>query len=98
MDAATRQFHAIKDDYSLVAGELQSLIFSLRLKGRIGDMIAVAKLYTQEFPESAAGHKKLGDLYLRMGNEKQAMKSYQRVLELEPGNPEVTAILKKIEK
>jgi len=96
MDAATRQFHEIKDDYSLVAGELQSLIFSLRLKGRIRDMIAVAKLYTQEFPESAAGHKKLGDLYLRTGNEKQAVQSYQRVLELNPENPEVTAILKKI--
>jgi tetratricopeptide (TPR) repeat protein len=97
MESAIRQFHALKDDYSLVAGELQSLIFSLRLKGRIREMIEVSKLFTQEFPNSADGHKKLGDLYLRIGNKEQATLSYRKVLELDPDNSEVTAILKKIE-
>jgi len=98
MKAAVQQFHSLKNDYSLVPAELDTLVFSLRLKGRIKDMIEVSKLYTEEFPKSAGGHKKLGDLYLRIGNQEQALESYRKVLELDPENSEVLEILKKLEK
>lgn len=98
MDAAVKKFHEVKDDYSLVTGELESLVFSLRLKGRGKEMIEVSKLYVDEYPESARAHRKLGDLYLRMANQEKAVMSYEKVLELDPDNAEVIEILKKIEK
>jgi hypothetical protein len=97
-EAAIKKFVEIKNDYSLVAGELDSLIFSLRIRGRGKDMMEVSKLYVQEFPNSADGHKRLGDLYQWTGNRELAVKSYRRVLELDPKNAEVLEILKKIER
>jgi len=96
--AAIRQFHDIKGEYSLVPSELDKLIFFLRLKGRLTDMIEITRLYTREFPDSAKGHKRLADIYLRLGNKKRAIEGYKKVLGLEPGNKEVIGILKRIEK
>jgi tetratricopeptide (TPR) repeat protein len=96
--AAIRKFDEIKNDYSLVKGELDSLIFSLQIRGRGQDMLEISKLYVREFPNSADGHKRLGDLCQWMGNRDLAVKSYKRVLELDPKNAEVLEILKKIEK
>ena len=98
MAAAVKKFHEVKDDYSLVTRELESLVFSLRLKGRGKEMIEVSKLYVDEYPESVKAHRKLGDLYLRMANQEKAVMSYEKVLELDPDNAEVIEILKKIEK
>jgi tetratricopeptide (TPR) repeat protein len=97
IETTIKQFYGIKDEYSLVAKELESLIFSLRLKGRIREMIEISKLYTQEYPNSPSGHKRLGDLYLRVGNKKGAIESYKKALELDPDNAEVIEVLKKIE-
>jgi tetratricopeptide (TPR) repeat protein len=98
MEAAIKKFNEVKNGSSLVAGELESLIVSLRFRGRGKDMLEVSKLYAQEFPNSADGHRRLGDLYQWMGNRELAVKSYKRVLELDPKNAEVVEILKKIEK
>lgn len=98
MAAAVKKFHKVKDDYSLVPGELESLVFSLRLKGKGREMIEVSKLYVDEYPKSVRAHKKLGDLYIRMGNQEKAAMSYEKVLELDPDNVEVLEILKKIKK
>lgn len=98
MGAALTKFHEIKDDYSPVPEELESLIFSLRLKGRGREMLEVAKLYANEYPKSVRAHKKLGDLYLRIGDLEKAVMSYEKVLELDSGNTEVIEIMKKIQK
>ncbi len=98
MAAAIKKFDEIKSEYSLIATELESLIISLRIMDRDKDMFEVSKWYTQEFPNSAAGHKRLGDLYQRMGNRELAVKSYKRALELDPANVEVVEILKEIDK
>lgn len=98
MDAAVKKFHEVKDNYSLIPRELESLVFSLRLKGRGSEMIEVSKLYVSEYPKSVRAHRKLGDLYLRMGKQEEAVMSYENVQELDSGNAEVLEILKKIEK
>jgi len=96
--AAIKKFDQIKNDYSLVKGELDALILSLRIRGRGPDMLEVSKLYVREFPNSADGHKRLGDLYQWTSKRALAVESYKRALELDPKNAEVIEILKKIEK
>jgi tetratricopeptide (TPR) repeat protein len=97
-EAAVKKFDEVKADYSLVKSELDSLISSLRIRGRGGDMLEMSKLYVREFPGSADGHKRLGDLYQWMGKRDLAVQSYKKALELDPKNAEVIEILKKIEK
>lgn len=97
-EAAIKKFDEIKNDYSLVKGELDSLIFSLRIRGKGRDMLEMSKLYVREFPNSADGHKRLGDLYQWTGKRDLAVESYKRALELDPKNAEIPEILKKIEK
>lgn len=95
IDAALKKYHDVKNQYSLVAGELDSLVFSLRIKGRVREMIEISELYTKEFPKSVEGHKRLGDLYLRTGKREMAVESYKKALELDPENAEILEILKK---
>ncbi len=96
LEAAIKKFRDAKSESSPLAGELDALIFSLRIKGRAKEMLEVCKLYTQEFPNSLEGHKRLGDLYLWMGNRAAAVESYKRALELNPENSEILQIMKKI--
>jgi len=98
MKAAIKKFNDIKDEYSPIPGELEKLAFLLRLKGKINERLEIFKLYTKEFPKSSRGHKMLGDLYLNIGDQKRAIKSYKKVLKLDPKNTKVTEILHKLEK
>ncbi len=97
-EAAIKKFEEVKNDRSVVKGELDNLILSLRIRGAGKEMFEISKLYVREFPESADGHKRMGDLYQWFGNRELAVKSYKRVLELDPKNAEVLEILNKIEK
>ncbi len=96
IEAAIEKYNQSKAEASFMASELENLIFSLSLKGRIRETIEISKLYTQEFPNSLSGHKRLGDIYLKLGNEQKAIESYRRVLELDPENGEVKEILKHL--
>jgi len=97
-EAAIKKFDEIKNDFSLVKAELDGLILSLRIRGRAKDMMEISKLYVREFPNSADGHKRLGDLYQWTGKRDLAVESYKKALELDPKNAEVLEILKKIER
>jgi tetratricopeptide (TPR) repeat protein len=97
-EAAVKKFEEVKADYSLVKGELDSLISSLRIRGRRQDMLEISKLYVREFPNSADGHKRLGDLYQWSAQRELAVESYRKALELDPKNAEVIEILNKIDK
>jgi tetratricopeptide (TPR) repeat protein len=96
--AAVKKFDEVKTEYSLVKGELDSLISSLRIRGMRKEMLEISKLYVREFPNSADGHKRLGDLYQWSAQRELAVESYKKALELDPKNAEVIEILKKIDK
>ena len=96
--ASNKKFDEIKNDFSVVKAELDGLILSLRIRGRAKDMMEISKLYVREFPDSADGHKRLGDLYQWTGKRDLAVESYKKALELDPKNTEIPEILKKLEK
>lgn len=48
-------------------------------------------------PDEASTHKKLGELYEETGRFPEAIKAYQRFLQLDPKNPDAAKIRQKIE-
>ena len=55
------------------------------------------KLYTENFPEDANAHDSLGEAYMLKGDNKRAIASYRRSLELDPDNQNAVEMLSKLQ-
>lgn len=80
------------------SGEVQvnRLGYELLGKKQIDLAIEVFKLNTQQYPESSNSFDSLGDGYVARGNPELAMRSYQRALQLDPGNASAKESLDKL--
>jgi len=96
MKAAIKKYHEIKDDYSIIPGQLMIVLHGLDITGRIEEAIELCNVLVKEFPKSSANHKRLGDLYIKNNDTKQAIRSYKKSLELDPANTEVAELLKTL--
>ncbi len=61
---------------------------------RVPEAIAVFELAVESFPDSANTHDSLGEALLQAGQQIRAFDSYQRSLELDPGNSNSHEMLK----
>ncbi len=72
------------------------MVVNARKQAQVGEVdkaqLTFQKAITME-PENAALHAELGLLYLRCGNEAEAIRSLRRAYELNPGAPGVAASL-----
>ena len=86
-------------DYHLSAGEshLNSLGYELLEKNRIEQAIQVFQYAVSQYPESSNVYDSLGEAYLINGDKELAIKNYRKSLELEPGNDNAKAMLKKLQ-
>ncbi len=94
MKAAIKKYYEVKDNYTLIPGELLIVLDDLEDEGSTDEAIELCKVYVKEFPKSAASHKRLGDLYLKANDKKQAIKCYRKSLKLNPKNKDVIELLK----
>lgn len=89
-DSAVARYERFREERSLRGwfdfGEWEVNVLGERLEreGRTADAIAVYELNARYHPESVSIHFSLGRLYEAAGDERAAIRSYERVLELSP--------------
>jgi len=63
---------------------------------RVKDAILVFKLNVDDHPQSSNAYDSLGEAYMIDGDTEQAIRNYQRSIELDPGNKNGIEALKKL--
>lgn len=58
---------------------------------------AILEVAIEQHPNSGIVHNRWGDLHQSVGDKENAIRSYKKVMELEPGNKEVAETLKRLE-
>ena len=60
--------------------------------------IEILKINAEKFPESFNVWDSLGEIYYKSGNKEQAVRNYEKSLQLNPDNKEGKQMLEKIKK
>lgn len=63
---------------------------------RIQDAIELLQWNTETYPASSVAWETLGDTYLKIKNEKDALLMYQKAIALEPGKEALKQKLKQL--
>ena len=95
IDAVLAEYYRLKRDepqnYNFAESELNSLGYNLLRAHKVQEAVAVFKLNSEAFPHSANVYDSLADAYLAAGEQQDARRCYQRVLELLPQNTHYSA-------
>jgi Flp pilus assembly protein TadD len=65
--------------------------------GYNSEAIEVFKLNAEAFPQSFNAYDSLGEVYMKIGDTKNATNNYKKSLELNPDNNNAENILEKLE-
>lgn len=85
-----------RGSYDFGEGSLNAFGYELLEAGDIHDAIAVFRLNTEQFPESANAWDSLAEGYLRAGDGERAVEYYEKSLELDPDNRNAKEKLREI--
>jgi hypothetical protein len=102
VDSAAVRYRMLRDRlgmsgaYDFGEWEMNTLAERLQKAGRFQDAIGVYALNAEFFPESVSIAFSLGGLYEVVSDTAAAIRSYERVLELQPGNERAQARLDTI--
>jgi tetratricopeptide (TPR) repeat protein len=99
IDKAIRNFRkqkAAKDNaLTFTENELNSLGYALLNRNRVKESIKVFRLGIENFPASANLYDSLGEAYLRDGDKANAIRNYEKSLEMDPGNENARKVLEQ---
>ena len=90
--------HNNPDQYDFEEFQLNDLGYFLMSKNQIKEAIEIFKLNIESFPSSANAYDSLGEAYMVNGNKENAIKNYEKSLELNPNNVNAKEMLKKLKK
>ncbi|HEX8140310.1 MAG TPA: tetratricopeptide repeat protein [Pyrinomonadaceae bacterium] len=76
--------------------EVNALGYELIGRGRFREAIEVFKLNVKSYPLSANAYDSLGDAYSRSGDKEQAIKAYEKALELNPASSDTAEKLRRL--
>ncbi len=100
IDSAISKYHFLyqtrKDEYNFKEAQLNTLGYRL-LKAHMGkEAIAVFELNAETYPESSNVYDSLGECYMLLGNNIDAINNYKKSLVLNPKNERAEEMLKKL--
>jgi len=100
IEAAKEAYHKwhkeAQDDYNFGPGELNSLGFKYIRSNKMDNAIDVLLFNAELFPNNSNVYDSLGEVYMIKGDNKLAIKYYNRSLELDPDNTNALEMLKKL--
>jgi CubicO group peptidase (beta-lactamase class C family) len=85
------------DDGTVAEDRLNNLGYSLMQQTRVAEAIALFKLNVEFYPNAWNTYDSLGEAYMTNGDKELAITNYKKSLELNPGNVNGAAILKKLQ-
>ena len=90
LDAMVRKYHDLKtnhpDEYNFKEGKLNQFGYQLLQAGKTDAAITLFKLNIESYPNSANAYDSMGEAYMTKGNKEEAIKNYEKSLELNPQN------------
>lgn len=98
-EAAKNKFDELKNnpDYNFRAGEMDALGYQLFLEKKDASAaITILKMNAEKFPESFEVWDSLGEIYYKSGNREEAIKNYEKSLQINPDNKNGKQMLEKI--
>ena len=102
LDSTLAQYHALKAQYfgkgayDFSAQSLSDLGGALLGESKTEDAIVLLQLNVGQNPKDSDAFVALGGAYQKSGNNEQAVRNYQRALELEPRNRDASERLKEL--
>ena len=98
IEAALQSYSALKQskDYYVSESQLNALGYRLLNMKKVGEAIEIFKLNAATYPQSPNVYDSLGEAYMTNGDEAQAIRNYQRALELNPQNTNAAETLKRL--
>ena len=81
----------------LTEAQMNSVGYWLLQRGKSGDAVEVFKQTVADHPQSANAYDSLGEAYIKLGDKEEAIKSYRKSLELNPGNGNAAQALKTLQ-
>lgn len=85
-----------RSEFYLNEGELNGAGYEFLAQKRFAEAIAVFTLMVEAFPRSSNAYDSLGEGYMMSGNKKNAVKNYEKSIELNPNNDNGKEMLKKL--
>lgn len=85
------------DNVSVEEGRINNLGYVLMRQNKLADAIAIFKLNVELYPKAWNTYDSLGEAYMTNGEKELAIANYKKSLELNPGNGNGAAMLKKLE-
>ena len=85
------------DTYEVREDEMNRYGYRFLQAGKVKEAIEVFKMNVESFPKSSNVYDSLGEAYLADGDKEQAIKNYQKSVELDPNNTGGIEALKKLQ-
>lgn len=83
-------------DVFVSEGDLNGLGYRLMGQNKLVEAIEILKLVVEAWPQSANAYDSLGEGCARAGDKAEAIKNYERSLELDPNNTNAAEMLKRL--
>jgi tetratricopeptide (TPR) repeat protein len=85
-------------DFSVDKETLISVGYRFLNTGRVRDAIKILQFEVRKYPEYWNAYNSLGEMYMKAGNNYQAIKNYENSLTLKPDNDGAAVALKALQK
>ena len=98
--AAINKYHELKknnaNDYNFKESQLNNFGYQLLQAGKIDQALVLLKLNAESYPQSSNVYDSMGEAYMIKGNKEEAIKNYEKSLQLNPKNKNAEDNIKKL--
>jgi len=97
IDAAIADYRDLWENrkafYDFRPSSLNGLGYALLRREKYEDAIAIFKLNVEQYPNYANGYDSLGEAYMKAGQRENAIRNYEKAIEMDPSNENAMEML-----